>query len=571
MVLSKRFWLAALAVLAFAAAPAGACSVSSDYVRPSNFELVQIADAVVIATAAAQTGTKDDPAVLFRVETSVKGTGPASFTSGSAAIGEVGPSSSADLFTAHPQAYQGPCVRVTFRRGGRYLLFLEKAEDGSWRQLGFPFARVNEDYAGEEDEWIRLVRFYARLQARLRPMEQLAALKAMLETKRDPDGAALSPAALADIRAHLSLPSPWKPTPYLLAAWRQIERGQVPEFGLRSPVVSEGGPVEALTDLVTGRPPRDGDATIAEMRHFLLNAFVTGDHPDAAPIFDSILAAPAPDPDALGLSLRFLARHGQYPRAFQWIETRLMSVLPTLSRNDAFSLVGAALTAQNGESYGGPAPWLGDAHAAAVWPELALGLYQYSNQVLGEDLSYRLRDAIARIPRSDYRQRPLLTLALARGHADGVLEWALAELNDETKRRAWEEQDQVGYRGSLTGSLAYLPMRVLLLSWTSGPEQESRLVRIFCQSGDRRHMLIAILGRHGGILDQGFLARIAATPSLTKEEGDLLAGAIIQFQARAAERDGELLHWDLAKHVRGLTAGKEPYAEKEAKPIVCPA
>ena len=567
MVVLKRFWWPALAAFSLAGAPADACSVSSDYVRPSNFELVQIADAIVVATAVEQTGGKDDQGVLFQVESSVKGAGPASFTSGFAGIGPAGPSSSGDLSRAHPEAYHGPCTRRTFRRGSRYLLFLDKAGDGSWRQLGFPFARVNEDYSGEEDEWIRAVRRYARLQQRLGPMEQLAALEAMLETKRDPEGAALPPAALNDINAHLSLPSPWKPTPYLLEAWKMVERGQVPEFGLRSPAATEGGEIEALTDFVTGRPPRDGDPTIGEMRRFLLSALVTGDHADAAPIFDAILAAPAPDPDALGLSLRFFAKHGQYPRAFQWIETRLMSILPTLSRNEAFKLIGAAITAQNGESHEGPAPWLGDAHAAAVWPELALGLYWYANNVLGEDLSYRLGDAIGRIPRTDYRQRPLLTLALARAYAPGVAEWALAELNDDSKRQKWEEA--VGYRQPISVSPAYLPMRVILLA--SLDDRESRMIRIFCQSAERRRMLIAMLGAHGGILETGFLARIAATPSLNKEERELLAGAIIQFQVRAAERDGELLHWHLAEYARSMTNGREPLEERDARPIVCPA
>src|SRR5688572_30804346 len=108
MIFPKHFWLPALAAASLAvAAPAAACSVVSDYVRPSNFELVQIADAIVVATAVEQTGTKDEPGVLFRIDSSIKGAGPASFISGAgaAAIGQVGPSSSADLSRAHPEAY----------------------------------------------------------------------------------------------------------------------------------------------------------------------------------------------------------------------------------------------------------------------------------------------------------------------------------------------------------------------------------------------------------------------------------------------------------------------------------
>jgi hypothetical protein len=574
MVFFKRFWMPALAAVSLAlAAPAAACSVTSDYVRPSNFELVQIADAVVVVTAVEPTGTRDEPGVLFRIDSSIKGAGPASFTSGAgaAAIGQVGPSSSADLSRAHPEAYRGPCTRTTFRRGGRYLLFLERSGDGSWRQLRYPFARVNEDYAGEDDEWIRAIRRYAALQERLAPMEQLAALKAMVETKRDPEGAALSPAALDDIRAHLSLPSPWKPTVWLLEADRLVSIGEVPEFGLRLADQSEGGAADALAQLIYGRARRDGDPTPEEMRRFTLNALVVGDHPQAAPIFDAVLASPRPNPHAVGLALRFFSKHGQYRRAFEWIETKLMASVQTLDPEEAQRLIAAAITAQNGEVEGRPPPWRGDAHAAAVWPELALALHAYADRILGWDLSYSLGDAIGRIPRPDLRERPLLTLALARAHADGVADWAMAELFDETRRHAWEEVDPVGYRGSLTNSPAWLPLRVLLLSWTSGAEHEARLTRIFCQSKNRRHLLIAALGSHGGILDQDFLARIAATPSLAKEDRDLLAGAIIQYQARHAARQGEMLHWHLAENVLSMTGGKVPYEKEAAKPIVCPA
>jgi hypothetical protein len=270
--------------------------------------------------------------------------------------------------------------------------------------------------------------------------------------------------------------------------------------------------------------------------------------------------------DSLGLALRFVAKHGQYPRAYNWIEAKLMALLPRLNPGEAEKLIDAAITIQNGES--DEAHWLADPHAAATWPELALSLYWHSVRFHNEELTYGLGDAIARIPVTDYRQRPLLTLALADAHDEKVVKWAIAELEDEGKRRA---EKPVEYRHSLTESPAYLPLRVILSAWTSGPEHESRLTRLFCQGGQRRQLLISVLGSHGTILYKGMLARIAATPSLTKEERDLLAGAIIQYQARSAETEGELLHWQLAADTLGLTNGRVPHEKVGARPIVCPA
>ena len=130
---------------------------------------------------------------------------------------------------------------------------------------------------------------------------------------------------LDDIRAHLSLPSPWKPTAWLLEADRLVSIGEVPEFGLRLPDQSEGGAADALAQLIYGRARRDGDPTLEEMRRVTLNALVVGDHPQAAPIFDAVLASPRPNPHAIGLALRFFSKHGQYRRAFEWIETKLMA------------------------------------------------------------------------------------------------------------------------------------------------------------------------------------------------------------------------------------------------------
>ncbi|HEX2762327.1 MAG TPA: hypothetical protein VHM92_00590 [Allosphingosinicella sp.] len=567
MVRWYRLWLAALGA-SLAAAPADACSVELDYMQPSNFELVQIADAIVVATAVEEIGSKDERSVVFRIESSVKGAGPARHISSETGLGSVGRSDLGDLSKPHPEAFRGGCTRTTFRKGERYLLFLERDADGSWQDVGFPFTRVNEDYRGEADEWILAVRRYVRLQARLGPMEQLAALEAMLASKQDEDGRPLSEAALSDIRSHLAEASPWKPTPYLLDAYRRLERGELP--GVSNSQVTEGGEAEALAELAMGKTRKPGASSVEEMRHFLRTALVIGDHPQAAPIFETILSSPDPKPEAIGLAIRFFAKNGQYPRAFQWIETKLMGMLPRLARDEAVELIVDVVAAQEGESGEGRAPWRGDAHAAGAWPELALSLFWYGKSVLGHDFGYSLSAAIRQIPYPDFRQRPSLTLALAQTQDDRVADWALAELSDEEKRALWDKTP-IPYRGSLDESPAYLPLRVLLRTRGGRPKAQAQLIRFFCQSRERRHLLIATLGSQGDILDRGLLARIAATPSLTKEDRALLDGAIVQYLAREAARDGDKLHWHLAEYVEVLKRGREPYEKEAAKPIACPA
>ncbi|HEY5724087.1 MAG TPA: hypothetical protein VIT45_17395 [Allosphingosinicella sp.] len=559
-------WLAVASLAALAASPAAACSLASDYVGPSNFEMVQIADAIVIATARREIkGEEDDTEVIFAIDSAVKGTPPPSITLSEARLGHPKPSNLDDLSRAHPESSAGMCNRYTFRKGGRYLLFLSRSPDRVWYDLGYPYTRTNEDYTGESDEWIRAVRRYLKLQQTRSPMEQLADLREMAATGRDQDGVRLSASALVDIRSHLGHPSPWKPTPYLLEALRQLDQTGAPGAGFRLPAIEETGLAHMLAEFATGSVPAASDSETDSMRLYLLKALVEGDHPAALPVFEALLAASKLDPERTGLALRFLAKNGHYPRAFQWIETKLMALLPSLSAGEAGSLISAAHAIQAGEGGEGKERWRSDAHAAAAWPELALALYWHSDRFY--DNARPDMAAIRQIPVSDYRARPLLTLALGEGSDPAVVAWALAELNDEAKRQASELTNPIPWRGSLTLDPAYLPVRIILAAWSD--DRDERLARIFCQGKARRRLLIAILGTHGGILQERIIARIAATPTLTQEERDLLGSAIVQYRARFPGRSDEL-HWDLAKQTLELMSGREAFAKAPSKPIVCP-
>lgn len=311
MILRTLAFLVAV-LTALSAAPAYACSVVEGYVRPSNFELVQIADAIVIARAVGGRPDEDDVvgSVVFETETVLKGAPPRRLELDFAGLGRPGPSDLANLAGSHPEGHAGPCNRATFRRGGRYLLFLGRGEEGDWGQLGYPFSRVNEDYSGEDNAWMRSVRRYLALQQALPPMEQIAALRRIAETGRQADGISVSAAERADANDHLSSISPWKPTAWLLDVYGRLERGEA--FTARPDAANrESGNLDEVAAFLLGEGLPAGPDGPERLRLLVLGALAEGDHPEALPLIERLSAAPGTRGRVRGLVLRYLANNGQ--------------------------------------------------------------------------------------------------------------------------------------------------------------------------------------------------------------------------------------------------------------------
>jgi hypothetical protein len=537
---------------------AGACSPQPGYVRPSNFELVQLTPVIAIGTAVREMGNSSLPGVEFKIESSLKGEAPQTIVLPAARFGDVPPSNSAMLPEPHPHAMHGMCNRITYHAGGRYLLFLDRSVEGSWHEPFYPFSRVNEDYAGEDDAWTRAVRRYLRLQTR-KPGEALKALNRMVETGVDPAVGPLSKSELADIKAHLSLPSPFKSTAYLLEMWRVMDSGIRPSGGsslLAAPIAQD------LIDLEGGVPAR------IWWKRFLLGSLVVGDHKAAAPLFDSLITDRRTDPRLIGPVLRFEARHGRYARAFAWIENRLLAILPTLSGNDARQLIYEVVLLQTNDFKGpaGKEAWRSDSHAVSAWPELALALYWYQARFLDREPQWSFADYVALIPIANYRERPEVTLALVNDYGESkVSQWAIAELEDEEARRAWEQKRNDDT--SIDQDPAYLPLRILVSSKRS--DHEAELLKVFCQSAARRELLIALFGRYGSDAYWQFFDRLAATSSLTLKERRLLAGASALFSANHLSPGDEIRPWFSERVIERIDAamGKTPV---KAEPINCP-
>lgn len=171
--------LAALALLA-APLPAAACSVAAGYRVPTNLELVEAADLILLATVSpadlAPEGAGDGQ---FEIQplAALKGTMPAEpFAMAGMIDADALLSNPYELKDAHPQSLAGACNRYAFSRGSRVLFFL-RWEGDHWRPAGGPFSRWAEDVLTDEAPWLQVVRLYAEA-AGLPPGERAAYLSA---------------------------------------------------------------------------------------------------------------------------------------------------------------------------------------------------------------------------------------------------------------------------------------------------------------------------------------------------------------------------------------------------------
>jgi hypothetical protein len=556
-------------MLSFATQAAHACSVTDDYVRPTNFELVQITDAIVVATAMKAIKSEPSNSVEFRVDKTLKGPTPKTFIDTFASLGKPWPSDPNDISTSHPEGHAGPCNRTTFGKGKQYVMFLNKGDKGEFYPGGPAFSRVNEDYFGEDSLWVRTIRTYLEIQSKHGPMEQLAALEALLQEKLKGPKTPTSNAEASDILDHLRSRSPWKPTAYLIQTYETLERGEQPKYGVRSRTADrENSWAQDLTDLLTGEAPPPDRMSLEEEKYFVLRSLVLGDHPTAAPLFERLIGVPRPSTGHLGLAIRFFAKNDQHRRAYTLIESQAVGMLAAISRREGLRLVHDIYDAQRGEDYGERKErWRSDPYVAGAWPELALHLYWFAYHVFGESYSGSDQDAIREILITDFRARPLVTLA--RRHDGKVEKWAAAELLDEAGRKAWEAKEE----RDEDDDPALLPMQVMVRA--SGDNRDAVLNKVACQSETRRHLLIATLGQWGGSLDVKWLATIAAMPKLSEDDRMLVGQALAHFYVRETAHKGPGLFSSISGYfeyelLEKVIQGKEiTYLDEKVKPLRC--
>jgi hypothetical protein len=422
----------------------------------------------------------------------------------------------------------------------RSVLFLAKDERGGYSLLGYPFTRVDEDFFGPDSLWVRTITSYLDIQMRLSGMKQIEELERVMQLKQAMSSETSQKQA-ADILDHLKSWSPYKPTDYLLSTYEALERGELPRYSLRSPEADEEkSEAQELTKALFGIAPTRSPGREEQME-FVLTALVNGEHPAAMPLFERLIARQSISPATLGLSLRFLAKNGEFERAFDLTQTRAFASLPLLSASDAARLIGDIAEAMRGDPRKeGDERWRTSSRAKAAWPELALRLYWYQYASFGGEPVVTFSEEIRSLPVADYRARAELTLARAGDFDGGVETWAIAELLNERQRQAYEAQvDAADDDGDKLQDPALLPVQALVRAY--GEKRDATLLKVFCQSAARREILIQSFGEWGDDLDDKLLARMAATPQLTEEERDMLGMAVAELYARrhiAAARFG---------------------------------
>lgn len=552
--------LAAWAVL-LTAGRTLACSVTQDFTRATSFEMVEQADAVVVAKAVSlRRGAEPwDGAVTFQIDQALNGKPPATVEMQNANLGRTRASDPDDLTTVHPESLEGGCYRSTFERGRSYVLFLARQPDGQgWKVLRWVFARGTEDYDGPDSLWVRALRGHIEIQRNPDRMAQLDALAARLPELERPGASAADHQLALDIRDHLSALSPEKPTPYLIAAYEALERGESPRFSVRGPEANrEGGIADAVTDFLfdVHQPAFD----MPRMREMVLRSLANGDHLDAEALFERIVSS-NPSPQQLGLAIRYFSQNHKLRRAYEIAEVQAFPRLGGLSNEDASALVGDIDTALRGPDYSyekGNEAWKDDAYVRARWPETALSLF-WDFRRRGSDGNF---DAIDTLRPADYRARPEVTLAMASNHDEQIRAWALAEVDARLAAADWLKNDDP----------LWLPLQALTMGY--GEDRDAGLTKAFCGGESGRIMAVTALGLWGGKLDASLLMRMLASPGLDEEGRAYVRHALSILDGRMTEADYGLIHERSAHEAVIASAQGRPITEygDPVKPIVCPA
>lgn len=182
----KTVWVW-LALVILSVRPTWVCMPEPDYYWPTNFELVQMAEAIVVATAKGEVPYNSDTGVeaevSFQVNHAFKGKPPERFQT-QAGLGEPVASDPVDLSATNDEWRSGGCIRQLFALNGQYVVFMSRFEGRLGQMGGLIGARINEDYFGENSLWVRVIRTYIEVQSLKTKREQIAALEGLLAEQR---------------------------------------------------------------------------------------------------------------------------------------------------------------------------------------------------------------------------------------------------------------------------------------------------------------------------------------------------------------------------------------------------
>jgi hypothetical protein len=193
-----------------------ACTPPSGYTVPTNLQLAEAANAIVLGeVVSGGQGTVLDPGaatITVHPLSALKGLLPGhDIVLSGMTIAQPDDEAANALSDPlafgdpHPQALTGACIRRVFPLGAKALFFLRR-ENGEWVPAGGPFGRWAADVAGPDAPWVELASLYA--QAAMLPPEQGRALlqeryTALIAEPDDPQAVAMA----ADLERSLAAPA----------------------------------------------------------------------------------------------------------------------------------------------------------------------------------------------------------------------------------------------------------------------------------------------------------------------------------------------------------------------------
>lgn len=194
-----------------------ACSVGRGFLLPTNYDLVQEVDAIVLAKSIDRSERTDscgstaitERVIDFAILEVFKGDVTDKKVTIDGYLGFQGRSEEGNFNGARPGAYSGSCIAMDYRLNYKYLLFLDEFK-GEWRIGGAPFSRVNEEVDGMNSPWVKAVQTYIRIGSLNDYEEEKKALRGLLGTDSADSKASEIPGLAEDIKRHFNTPSSHK-------------------------------------------------------------------------------------------------------------------------------------------------------------------------------------------------------------------------------------------------------------------------------------------------------------------------------------------------------------------------
>jgi hypothetical protein len=276
--------------------PANACSVMASYYVPANYDLVGMADAIVIATPRQRRNWHIGSApegVQFEIVQVIAGQNVTE------AVNVYGARcADTELVNAHSESFSGACNRYRFPTERLYILFLNETPDG-WRAISAPFARTHEDIPGPDSLWVWAIEQYLSVVAL--PDDQ-SRYEALIDLRDNNPGGPIEwhQALTQDIENYLALGTSRKTLQFIEAQ---------------------------LSD--ENASPRSISGALLSL--------LAGEHNDPARYFEAYLTNPPPL-NLIGALTRYYEETGNHEAFATMIQTRLTEITEFGSSNTAYSV-----------------------------------------------------------------------------------------------------------------------------------------------------------------------------------------------------------------------------------------